>query len=80
MSKNQTETLIVDARGLRCPWPVLRATKVLREAETVTIVADDPIAPTELAAFAKERGFNCTEISTPLGKGFALTPKRREVS
>ena len=69
------ETLI-DARGMRCPWPVLRVAKALRENASVTIVADDPIAPAELAAFAKERGLLFSEVVTELGKGFTITPKR----
>jgi tRNA 2-thiouridine synthesizing protein A len=62
---------IIDARGLRCPWPVLRLAKALREgAGGVTIVADDPIAPDEIASFARERGLGCTEAQTPIGTGF----------
>jgi len=50
-------SLTVDARGLRCPWPVLRLAKAMREAETVTILADDPMAPDELAALAATNGW-----------------------
>lgn len=47
----------VDARGLKCPWPVLRAAKALREGHSaVLVMADDPRAERELAAFAQERG------------------------
>ncbi len=47
----------VDARGLRCPWPVLRLARALRTADAVTILADDPAAPGEIAAFAAARGW-----------------------
>jgi tRNA 2-thiouridine synthesizing protein A len=47
----------VDARGMRCPWPALRAARAMREHDTVLVRADDPIAPRELAAMAEERGW-----------------------
>ncbi|WP_307089234.1 hypothetical protein [Sphingomonas faeni] len=38
---------------MRCPWPAVRLAKALRDGErSVTIIADDPQAPTELAAVA----------------------------
>lgn len=49
----------VDARGMRCPWPVIRLARAIREgAETVMILADDPIAPGEIAAAAAQRGWS----------------------
>jgi len=52
----QTPT-IVDARGLRCPWPVLRLARALRDgACMVELLSDDPAAAGEVAAFAAERG------------------------
>jgi TusA-related sulfurtransferase len=49
----------IDARGLRCPLPVLRLARALREhpaAEAFSLVADDPAAATDIPAFAGERG------------------------
>lgn len=56
---DQTPSIvIVDARGLRCPWPVLRLARALREgARSVDLLSDDPAAAGEVAAFAAERGF-----------------------
>jgi len=52
-----TETRI-DARGMRCPWPVIRLAKAVREgASQVVIHADDPIAPGEIAALAEAKGW-----------------------
>ncbi|MGE4429262.1 MAG: sulfurtransferase TusA family protein [Sphingobium sp.] len=48
----------VDARGMRCPWPVLRAAKAMRVHAALLIRADDPIAATELEALAAERGWS----------------------
>ncbi len=56
-----SETL-VDARGLRCPWPVLRLARAARELGgpgRIRVLADDPIAPGEIAAFCAERGWEC---------------------
>jgi tRNA 2-thiouridine synthesizing protein A len=67
---------IIDARGMRCPWPVLRLARAMRHAshgDEIIIVADDPIAPGEIAAFAKERGVAITTISTEIGNGWQIT-------
>ena len=48
---------IVDARGMRCPWPVLRTVRALRSADAVQVLADDPIAGSELEALAHARGW-----------------------
>jgi tRNA 2-thiouridine synthesizing protein A len=49
----------VDARGMRCPWPVIRLGRAMREnGGPVLILADDPIAPGEIAALAKARGWS----------------------
>ena len=44
--------VVVDARGMRCPWPVLRLAKAMRSADSASILADDPAAPVEIAALA----------------------------
>lgn len=49
--------ITVDARGMRCPWPALRAARAMREGHAVHIHADDPNAERELAAMAHERGW-----------------------
>jgi len=61
--------MIVDARGLRCPWPAIRLARAMRDGGDVTIVADDPAAPREIAALCRERGWTCTDMSTPIGPG-----------
>lgn len=48
----------VDARGMRCPWPALRLARAMRESGgPVLILADDPIAPGEIAALAEAQGW-----------------------
>ncbi len=53
-------TIHVDARGMRCPWPVLRLAKAMRTADTVSIAADDPAAPGEIEALARAQGWRVT--------------------
>ncbi len=48
---------------MRCPWPVIRLAKAIRDgADEVTILADDPIAPAEIAALAEARGWAVAPI------------------
>ena len=49
--------MTVDARGMLCPWPVLRLARAMRTADAVTILADDPAAPKEIAALAAANGW-----------------------
>lgn len=49
----------IDARGLRCPLPVLRAQKVLRgmaPGEVLALIADDPMAAIDLPHFCAQTG------------------------
>lgn len=61
-------TIRIDARGMRCPWPVLRLARAAREgAESVLILADDPIAPGEIAALAQVQGWSVEPADEPGG-------------
>jgi tRNA 2-thiouridine synthesizing protein A len=58
----------IDARGMRCPWPVVRLARAMREgASEVLILADDPIAPGEIAALAEARGWGVVAAEEPHG-------------
>ena len=49
----------IDARGLRCPLPVLRLRKRLAEAAPgarVALLADDPMAAIDVPHFCAEAG------------------------
>jgi TusA-related sulfurtransferase len=49
----------VDARGLLCPLPILRAKKALAEMESgqiLKILATDPSAQRDFSAFAQQTG------------------------
>lgn len=53
-----SEPVLVDARGMKCPWPALRAARAMRSADCIAIDADDPIAPGELLALAQQQGWS----------------------
>ncbi|HBK93119.1 MAG TPA: sulfurtransferase TusA family protein [Parvularcula sp.] len=58
----------IDARGLRCPLPVLKMEAALRRmapAGQVKITADDPIAAVDIPHFAAEGGHACERLSGP---------------
>ncbi len=57
----------VDARGLNCPLPILRAKKALAEmnsGEVLRVVATDPGSVRDFQAFAKQTGNHLLEHST----------------
>ncbi|MGD9810505.1 MAG: sulfurtransferase TusA family protein [Sphingobium sp.] len=54
---------LVDARGMRCPWPALRAARAMRGHALVEVHADDPVAGRELEALATERGWQFSVVA-----------------
>lgn len=65
-----SEPFHIDARGMKCPWPALRVARAMRAADTVSVEADDPVAPVELEALARQQGWNFTAETPTL---FALS-------
>jgi tRNA 2-thiouridine synthesizing protein A len=54
----------VDARGLKCPLPLVKTKLALEKAEpgeTVRVLATDPEAPIDLAAWAGQAGHRYRE-------------------
>lgn len=67
---------LVDARGLRCPLPVLRLARALREdGAPLMMVADDPIAPGEIAAFVADRALEIAACETEFGAGWLISAR-----
>ena len=61
------ETTHLDARGLLCPLPVLKARKRLQAVavgETLTMVADDPAAVIDVPHFCIEAGHELVSSET----------------
>ena len=69
----------VDARGLSCPLPILRAKKALSEmqsGETLKLVSTDPGSMRDFQAFARQTG-NALVEQTSDGKEFIHYLRRR---
>jgi tRNA 2-thiouridine synthesizing protein A len=59
MTLPETWTAEIDARGLLCPLPVLRARKrllALPEGAVLRVLADDPAAAIDMPHFCAEAG------------------------
>lgn len=68
----------LDARGLLCPLPVLRARKVLKTldpGDVLAVAATDPSAPVDFAAFCETTG-NRLLSSTEEGGVFRIEVER----
>ena len=69
----------VDARGLNCPLPILRAKKALADMESgqiLKVLATDPGSQRDFAAFAKQTGNEIVESSAQ-EKTFIYLMRRR---
>ena len=64
MPTDDTPGETLDARGLKCPLPVLKAEKrlaVLPAGARLTVLATDPMARLDLPLFCRQQGFACAE-------------------
>ncbi len=60
----------LDARGLFCPMPILKASSLmetLKTGEQLEVLADDPAAPSDFAAFSKRTGHPLREHTENAG-------------
>ncbi len=58
--------VVVDARGLRCPLPVLRLARAVRAADSAAVfelLSDDPATAGELAAWCATTGHRAVSLS-----------------
>ncbi len=61
MKSGKISSIDVDARGLKCPLPVLRLRKIALTLPVGSIIdmrADDPAAESDVPAFAAEMGWS----------------------
>ena len=68
----------LDATGLNCPMPILRAKKALKELESgdvLRIIATDPGSVKDFEAFAKQTGHELLESSEE-GSSFVYRIKK----
>ena len=69
----------LDARGLNCPLPILKAKKSLNEmvsGELLRVVATDPGSVRDFQAFARQTGNDLIEQQT-VGNEFIHVLRRR---
>ena len=69
----------LDARGLNCPLPILRAKKLLatmKTGEVLRVVATDPNSARDFQAFARQTGNELVDQAT-LGDEFVTVLRRR---
>lgn len=69
----------LDARGLNCPLPILKAKKALadmRSGEVLKVVATDPGSMRDFQAFARQTGNDLVE-QTASGEEFLHFLRRR---
>lgn len=68
--------LQIDARGQKCPLPVLRLEKALSQRAgpaTITLVATDPVARIDVPLLCRQRGFDFTLSETETVLTFVIT-------
>jgi tRNA 2-thiouridine synthesizing protein A len=61
-----THELLLDAKGLNCPLPILKAKKALKEVPigaTLEVLATDPGSVADFAAFCRATGNELVESS-----------------
>ncbi|MDH4274348.1 MAG: sulfurtransferase TusA family protein [Gammaproteobacteria bacterium] len=69
---------VLDASGLNCPLPILRAKKSLAElksGQVLKVVATDPGSVKDFQAFAKQTGNTLVESNQESGKFVFLIKK-----
>ena len=62
-----------DFSGLKCPLPVLKAKRVLKNLEKgqkVTFISDDPASPIDFLHFCEHEGYNISIKTNELGKHY----------
>ncbi len=66
MTTSQNTVRDIDARGLLCPLPVLRARKALLQlapGDVLRILADDPMARIDMPHFCMQSGHSLIDVT-----------------
>ncbi|WP_363311325.1 sulfurtransferase TusA family protein [uncultured Devosia sp.] len=77
----EIEVQIIDARGLKCPLPVLKLEKFLEDAAAgtrVVILATDPMARIDIPLLCRQRGHECAEEPADGHLQFNVTKARQD--
>lgn len=70
----------LDVQGMSCPLPVLKANKTLRgmaPGATLTVLATDPAAAKDFAAFSAETGHELLSSTAEAGGVLRFVLRRR---
>jgi tRNA 2-thiouridine synthesizing protein A len=70
----------VDARGLNCPLPILRAKKALADmdaGQTLRVVSTDPGSVKDFQAFARQTGNELLQQGETADKAFEFFLRRK---
>ena len=57
---------LIDARGLKCPLPVLKLEKLvstLPQGSALTVLATDPMARVDIPLYCRQHGHDCVVTS-----------------
>lgn len=81
MAGDRAQVMSLDARGLRCPMPVIRLESVLRGLAVgaqVRVVADDPIAALDIPNACREGGHAYEKLADEAGACVFLVTRGRK--
>ena len=70
-----TEPAIIDARGLKCPLPVLKMEKrlaALAPGAALVVLATDPMAKVDIPLYCRQNGHACTVTPAEDALHFAI--------
>ena len=68
--------MLIDARGLKCPLPVLRVEKAaagLKPGETLELLATDPMALVDVPHYCAQVGLKVETSREDFGSRFTIT-------
>jgi len=69
---------LVDARGLKCPLPVLKMEKLLGQlppAAELVVLATDPMAKVDIPLYCQQHGHDCVAASEDGVLRFSIVKK-----
>jgi len=71
----------VDARGMRCPLPVIELQKAaggLAPGALLTLLSDDPASATDVAAWCRMRGHDLVSTAPAEGEAMAYVVRVKD--
>lgn len=67
---------VIDARGLKCPLPVLKMEKrlaAMAPGASLLVLATDPMARIDIPLYCRQHGHACSLVSAPESMSFTIT-------